>query len=80
MIFEPPPTLAAQRATGGSDVDQLVNLSDVGDISDELVYDVRKMLPDHPPTMIFVPSKSVLRKLMRICASAKEVNEIHYFI
>jgi len=71
---------AAPRAAGGSDLDHMVNFQDAGDISEQLVYDASKMLPWQPPTMIFVPSRSVLRKLMRICASAKELSDIYYFI
>ena len=35
---------------------------------EELVYDESKFNQFHPPTLVFIPCKTVLRKLMRLCA------------
>ena len=46
----------------------------------ELVYDEGKFRQDKPPNLIFVPSRDILIKLMRICCECKDTVELHYLL
>jgi hypothetical protein len=46
----------------------------------QLVYDESKFLPENPPNLIFVPSRNLMLKLMRICCECKDTNELHYLL
>jgi hypothetical protein len=46
----------------------------------ELVYDEIKFTQEKPPNLIFVPSRDVLLKLMRVCCECKDTVELHYLL
>lgn len=46
----------------------------------ELVYDENKYTKEKPPNLIFVPSRDVLLKLMRVCCECKDTVELHYLL
>ena len=44
------------------------------------LYDSSTFNPDIPPRMIYVPNKTVMRKLMKICISVTDSTEIYYYM
>jgi len=59
-------------------LESLVN-EDLEDITAELVYDEGKFRPSGPPTMTWVPSKVLMRKLMRVCTTVNDFTDLYYF-
>ena len=47
---------------------------------DEPVYGANLIENDKPPRMVFLPSKLVLRKLMKLCSKCDNISDIYYFL
>ena len=44
----------------------------------ENIYDGSKFNEFNPPRIVFVPSKNIMMKMMRVCAECKEPIELYY--
>ena len=52
----------------------LINKTDIS----MLVYDECKFTEAHPPGMIFLPSKIILRKMMKVCAQVESFSDLYF--
>jgi hypothetical protein len=43
-----------------------------------ILYDSRKFNQFHPPKLIFLPSKGIMKKMMRVAVEAKDVFDLYY--
>jgi len=43
-----------------------------------ILYDSRKFNQFHPPKLIFLPSKSIMKKMMKVSVEAKDIIDIYY--
>ena len=60
--------------------DKNLLVSEFAEISiSELVYDECKFREDAPPGMIFVPSKIVMRKIMKVCTTVRDFSDLYYY-
>ena len=44
-----------------------------------LVYDASKFTERAPPSMVFLPNKVVLRKMMKVCAQVELLTDLYFF-
>jgi len=51
---------------------------DMQDIDDHDVYDDSLMKPEQPPLMVYLPSRTLMRKIMRICAACTDYTDLYY--
>lgn len=49
-------------------------------MNENLVYDASLFVPAAPPRMVYLPSKALLRKLMRQCASCTDYKDLYYLL
>lgn len=42
------------------------------------LYDPKKFCEDHPPSLTFAPSKLLMKKMMRVAAECKDLNDLNY--
>ena len=45
---------------------------------DEPVYSESRFNPMRPPNLTFIPSKQIMKKLMRVCTEIKDPIELYY--
>ena len=45
---------------------------------DEMVYSETRFNPMRPPNLTFIPSKLIMKKLMRVCTEIKDPIELYY--
>lgn len=45
----------------------------------DLVYDECKFKEAAPPGMIFIPSKLVMRKIMKVCTTVRDFSDLYYY-
>lgn len=45
---------------------------------DEPVYSEARFNPMRPPNLTFIPSKQIMKKLMRVCTEIKDPIELYY--
>ena len=44
-----------------------------------MIYDESKFVEGAPPSMIYIPDKFLLRKIMKVCAGLETWSELFYF-
>ena len=45
----------------------------------EMMYDESRFNAGYPPTMLFMPCRVMLRKMMQVCASVDSYDELYFF-
>lgn len=45
---------------------------------ENIMYDSKKFNQFHPPSLIFLPTKGIMKKIMRAAVEAKEVYDLYY--
>lgn len=46
---------------------------------EESVYGNKHFHKDQPPTLLFVPSRAILHKIMKICLHCSDLTDLYYF-
>ena len=51
-----------------------------GNIEDGFIYDEKLFNPYESPKLIYKPSKVVMRKLLRVCASCSDIFDLYFLL
>jgi len=63
--------------TNSREISRSSSLMDANCITD-FVYDESRFREEAPPGMVYVPSKLIMRKIMRVCASVNDFTDLYY--